>query len=50
MLGGGEGQKGVLRPDFDRSISVDFRGAKIASDCGADREMSVYNSLIFPRA
>jgi len=34
MLGGGEGQKEVLRPDFNRSIMVDFRGARITSDVG----------------
>ena len=34
MLGDGGSQKEVLRPDFDRSIRVDFRGAKINSDTG----------------
>ncbi len=34
MLGDGEGQKEALRPDFDRSILVDFQGAKISSDTG----------------
>ena len=32
MLGCGGSQKEVLRPDFNRSIMVDFRGAKISSD------------------
>ena len=34
MLGCGEGQKEALRPDFNRSILVDFQGAKISSDTG----------------
>ena len=32
MLGDGGSQKEALRPDFDRSILVDFRGARISSD------------------
>ena len=34
MLGDGGSQKEALRPDFDRSIMIDFRGAKISSDTG----------------
>ena len=34
MLGDGGRQKEVLRPDFNRSIMIDFRGAKISSDTG----------------
>ena len=34
MLGDGGSQKEVLRPDFNRSILVDFQGAKISSDTG----------------
>ncbi len=34
MLGDGGSQKEALRPDFDHSILVDFRGAKISSDTG----------------
>jgi hypothetical protein len=34
MLGDGGSQQEVLRPDFNRSILVDFRGAKISSDTG----------------
>ena len=30
----GEGQKVVLRPDFNRSISLDFFGAKLSADTG----------------
>ena len=30
MLGDGGSQKEVLRPDFNRSILVDFQGAKIS--------------------
>ena len=30
----GESQKEVLRPDFNRSIMIDFQGATISSDTG----------------
>ena len=30
----GDKQMGVLRPEFDRPISIDFQGAKITSDLG----------------
>jgi hypothetical protein len=30
----GDKQKQTIRPDFDRSISIDFQGAKITSDTG----------------
>ncbi len=30
----GDKQTGAIRPEFDRSISIDFRGAKITSDTG----------------
>ncbi len=30
----GDKQGGTIRPDFDRSISIDFQGAKITSDTG----------------
>jgi hypothetical protein len=30
----GDRQRGVIRPEFDRSISIDFQGAKITSDTG----------------
>lgn len=29
MLGNGEAQEQAIRPDFDRSIFIDFAGAKI---------------------
>jgi len=32
MLGNGEAQKEAIRPDFNRSIFIDFAGAKITSD------------------
>jgi hypothetical protein len=32
MLANGEGQKEVIRPDFNRAIMIDFQGAKITSD------------------
>jgi hypothetical protein len=34
MLGDGGSQKEALRPNFDCSIMIDFRGAKISSDTG----------------
>jgi hypothetical protein len=30
----GDKQKGTIRPGFDRSISIDFQGAKLISDTG----------------
>ncbi len=30
----GDKKTGTIRPDFDRSISIDFQGAKITSDTG----------------
>ncbi|SPJ14569.1 hypothetical protein SBDP2_1710003 [Syntrophobacter sp. SbD2] len=30
----GEKKTGTIRPDFDRSISIDFQGAKITTDTG----------------
>ncbi len=32
MPGDGGSQKEALRPSFDRSIMIDFQGAKISSD------------------
>ncbi len=34
MPGDGGSQKEALRPSFDRSIMIDFQGAKISSDTG----------------
>jgi hypothetical protein len=34
MVDSGEGQKEAIRPDFARSIMIDFQGAKITSDVG----------------
>ncbi len=34
MHGSGEEQDGTIRPEFDRSIMIDFQGAKITSDTG----------------
>jgi hypothetical protein len=34
MLGNGEAQKEAIRPDFNRSIFIDFSGVKITSDAG----------------
>jgi hypothetical protein len=34
MLANGESQKEVIRPDFNRTIMIDFHGATITSDVG----------------
>ena len=34
MLDSGESQKEAIRPDFNRSIMIDFQGATISSDTG----------------
>ena len=34
MLISGESQQGLIRPDFNRAIMIDFQGAKITSDVG----------------
>ena len=34
MIGCGEEQRETIRPEFDRSIMIDFQGAKITSDTG----------------
>jgi hypothetical protein len=34
MLNSGESQKKVIRPDFNRTIMIDFHGATITSDVG----------------
>jgi hypothetical protein len=34
VLGCGESPKKAIRPDFNRSIMIDFQGAKITSDVG----------------
>jgi hypothetical protein len=34
MLDGGESQQEVIRPDFNRAIMIDFRGAQVTSDTG----------------
>ena len=34
MLGNGEAKKEAIRPDFNKSIFIDFSGAKITSDAG----------------
>ena len=34
MLENGETQKEAIRPDFNRSIFIDFAAAKITSDAG----------------
>ena len=34
ILGKGEGKKEAIRPDFNKSIFIDFAGAKLTSDAG----------------
>ena len=34
MLGNGEALNRIIRPEFNRSIRIDFLGAKITSDAG----------------
>ena len=34
MLPIGEGSKEAIRPDFNKSIIIDFAGARITSDAG----------------
>jgi hypothetical protein len=34
MVGSGEETRETIRPEFDRSIMIDFQGAKITSDTG----------------
>ena len=50
MLGDGGSQNEVLRPDFNRSILVDFQGARISSDTGflLLREMDERFDIIGP--
>jgi hypothetical protein len=48
----GETQKETIRPDFDKSISIDFHGAKITSDTGflLLREVDERFGLLAPTA
>jgi hypothetical protein len=50
MLGDGGSQKEALRPNFDHSIMIDSRGAKISSDTGflLLREMDERFDIIGP--
>jgi hypothetical protein len=50
MLDSGESQKEVIRPDFNRSIMIDFHGATITSDVGflLMREMDERFKIISP--
>jgi DNA-directed RNA polymerase subunit K/omega len=34
VLNSGESQKGIIRPNFNRAIMIDFQGAQISSDTG----------------
>jgi hypothetical protein len=46
----GESKKEVLRPDFNRSIMMDFQGAKLSSDTGflLMRELDQRHNVIAP--
>ena len=48
----GESEKEVLRPDFNRSIMMDFQGAKLSSDTGflLMRELDQRYNVIAPIA
>ena len=48
----GESTKEVLQPDFDRSIMMDFQGAKLSSDTGflLMRELDQRHNVIAPMA
>jgi len=47
---GGESSREYLRPDFDRSIMMDFQGAKLSSDTGfiLMRELDQRHNVIAP--
>jgi len=50
MLASGESRKEAIRPDFNRSIMIDFQGAQITSDVGflLMREMDERFKIISP--
>jgi hypothetical protein len=50
MIASGESQKGVIRPDFNRAILIDFQGAEFTSDTGFIplREIDERFSIIAP--
>ena len=52
MHSSGESKKDALRPDFNRSIMMDFRGAKLSSDTGflLMRELDQRHNIIAPMA
>ncbi len=52
MSASGESSNGYLRPDFDRSIMMDFLGAKLSSDTGfiLMRELDQRHKVIAPIA
>ena len=48
MAGSGEEERETIRPEFDRSIMIDFQGAKITSDTGflvAERDRRAFRHL-----
>lgn len=52
MSARGESSKEYLRPGFDRSIMMDFQGAKLSSDTGfiLMRELDQRHNVIAPMA
>ncbi len=52
MSASGESSKEYLRPDFDRSIMMDFQGAKLSQDTGfiVMRELDQRHNVIAPMA
>jgi hypothetical protein len=43
MVGNGEEERETIRPEFDRSMLIDFQGAKITSDTGFLLVVKAYN-------
>ncbi len=41
MYDAGEAEKGVIKPEFNRSVLIDFKGVKIISDAGVLMLMEV---------
>ena len=50
MLASGESQEGVVRPDFNRAMLIDFQAAEVTSDPGFIllREIDDRFSIIAP--
>ena len=44
----GAEQRGTIKPDFERSISIDFQGVKITTDTGFLLMRYVHVASVFP--